>query len=259
MSIARILRNPRAGVVVPFVLLFGLWWTSARLGWIDPMILISPGAMGHALLDPEIQRQMAVGLGASIIRLAEGGAIGILVGFLLGLALAFFPTFDRLVGPSFHGFRQIALFAWIPLLTAWLGNGDAAKVAFIALAAFKPVTMGTYEGVRSVPDAYREIGHVFHFRWQTRLLRIVLPCALPAIVAGLQLAIIGAWLGAIGAEYLMGGLSEGIGTLVVGGREMMRMDIVFVGIFIIALIGLALNKVLHVSSRRALAWRGIDD
>jgi sulfonate transport system permease protein len=163
------------------------------------------------------------------------------------LALGLSPTADKLVGPSFHAFRQVALFAWIPLLTAWLGGGDLAKVVFIAMAAFKPVAMGTYEGVRGASTAHLEVGRVLRFSRTRVLLSIILPGARPAIVAGLQLALISSWLAAIGAEYLMGGIAAGVGSFVIAARERMLPDQVFIGVIAIAIVGVILNKAVRLA------------
>jgi sulfonate transport system permease protein len=163
---------------------------------------------------------------------------------LLGLSR---PT-DRAIGPSFHAVRQIAIFAWVPLLTAWFGNGESGKVVFIALGAFYPVVMGTYEGIRGVPPHLREIGQLYCFGPWRLLRRIVLPAAVPAIVGALQLALIFSWLATIGAEYLMGGASR-------GGREQLRTDIVLLGVTVIAASGYLLNTLLRAGSRRMLRWR----
>jgi sulfonate transport system permease protein len=115
--------------------------------------------------------------------------------------------------------------------------------------------MGTYEGIRGVPPHLREIGQLYCFGPWRLLRRIVLPAAVPAIVGALQLALIFAWLATIGAEYLMGGASRGIGTFVMGGREQMRTDIVLLGVAVIAVSGFLLNSLLRAGSRRVLRWR----
>lgn len=241
---------------VPVVGLFVAWGVAAQAGWVNPLMLPKLGELVSALGEPGVGDQLLAGLGASSVRLVFGGALGIAVGLALGGLLGLSKTADALAGPSFHAFRQVALFAWIPLLTAWLGGGDLAKIVFVALASFKPVVMGTYEGIRSAPPQYLDVGRVLCFSRRRTLARIVIPAALPAIVGGLQLALIYGWLATIGAEYLMGGIAEGVGSFVVAGREHLRMDEVFLGIITIAAVGLVLNKGLRWAGSRALRWKG---
>jgi len=242
------------GAVLPvFVLL--LWSAATCDGWVSTDVLVTPWRMLAPLGDASIRSDLIAGISASAVRFSEGALLGITLGLGLGVALGLSRPTDRAIGPSFHAVRQIAIFAWVPLLTAWFGNGDLGKVVFIALGAFYPVVMGTYEGIRGVPLHLREIGQLYCFGPWRLLRRIVLPAAVPAIVAALQLAIIFSWLATIGAEYLMGGASRGIGTFVMGGREQLRTDIVLLGVTVIAASGFLLNTLLRAGSRRLLRWR----
>ncbi|SDT85770.1 sulfonate transport system permease protein [Verrucomicrobium sp. GAS474] len=255
MSPAAALRHPFVRGLVPVALLLGLWQVSVALGWVGPLVLVSFPALFRAAADPAIGGALLDGLAASGLRLAEGASIGIAGGLFFGVGLGVSRLTDRVFGPGFHAFRQVAIFAWIPLLTAWFGNGDLSKIVFVALAAFGPVAMGAFEGVKNVPSSYVEVGRVLCFSRGRLLWRIVLPAAAPAIFTGLQLALIFSWFATVGAEYLIGGLTTGIGTLVMKGREEMRTDVVLLGIIAIALTGLGVNGLLRLLSRRLFAGR----
>ncbi len=79
--------------------------------------------------------------------------------FLLGLS----HGAERLLLPSFDFLKQIAIFAWIPLIAMWFGVGETAKIAFIALAAFTPVVVNTIDGIRGAPRHLLEVGAVLTF------------------------------------------------------------------------------------------------
>ncbi len=78
--------------------------------------------------------------------------LGIAFGLLLGLS----PLAARIAGPSFHAAKQIAVLAWIPIISVWFGFAETAKVVFVAVAAFVPVALNTIEGVASAPKAMVE-------------------------------------------------------------------------------------------------------
>lgn len=239
--------------VLPSLLLI-LWEVAARRGWVSSLILVPFEDLYRAALDPALRLSLFVGLGDTFTRLLQGSAIGIAAGLVFGGAMGLSPAFDRIMGPSFHAVRQVAIFAWIPLLTAWFGIGPACKVIFVAIAAFKPVVMGTYEGIRHVPTPYREVGRVLCFsRWKM-LFRIVLPSALPAIVTSLQLALIFSWVAAIGAEYVIGAMSGGIGAVVSTAQEHFRTDVVLLGVILISLVGILLNQGLRRIPRLLFRW-----
>ena len=254
---AAISRHPLFRGLLPVGLLLALWEVAVVRGWVGTNVLVSFGTLYETATTPEVRESFWSGLTASGVRLVEGASFGIAGGLLFGVGLGISRWSDRLFGPSFHAFRQVAVFAWIPLLTAWFGNGDLSKIVFVALASFGPVAMGAFEGVKNVPQSYLEVGRVLCFSRRRQLWRIVLPAAAPAIFTGLQLSLIFSWFATIGAEYLIGGMTQGIGTLVMQGREQMRPDLVLLGILLIALIGIGMNTALRLASRSLFKWRGL--
>jgi sulfonate transport system permease protein len=254
MSIAAIYHSPRFRALVPVVILLVLWWLATTYGWVSTLVLVPFEALGRAALDPETQRSLLVGLGSTFTRLVEGSLIGIVGGLVLGSAMGLSSAFDRIMGPSFHAVRQVAIFAWIPLLTAWFGNGDICKTVFVAIAASKPVVMGTYEGFRNVPKHYIEVGRVLCFSRSRMLRRVILPAAAPAIITSLQLSLIFSWFAAIGAEYVIGVMSGGIGSVVMAAQEHFRTDIVLVGVILISSVGILMNKILRRIPRYLFPW-----
>ena len=145
-------RVPRAlrGWVVPLLLL-ALWWAAVRFGWSTSPLLIAPAQVWRTGVEQVASGKVFAALGASLWRDLVGFAIGASAGLLIGALLGASRFAEKLIGPSFHTLKQISLFAWIPLLSVWFGLGDAAKVAFLSLAAFFPVVLNTFEGIRSVP------------------------------------------------------------------------------------------------------------
>ncbi len=246
--------RPVRGWVLPVLLLL-LWWAATRWGWSTSPLLVAPQKVWATAVAQVGTGKLFEALGASLWRdlvgFAIGGSAGLLVGALLGAS----RLAEKMVGPSFHTLKQISLFAWIPLLSVWFGLGDAAKVAFLSLAAFFPVVLNTFEGIRSVPADLLEVGRVLKFtRWQTWT-QVILPSASPSIFAGIHLGLIYAWLATLGAEYLLVS-GKGIGNTMIDGREHFQMDLVLFGVFVVGLVGFSLNWIASRIETRALAWRG---
>lgn len=243
----------RRGVVVPALLVFA-WWFVTRQRLVNEHLLVSPGKVLRTGVVFFQAGEIWAGLRASLARDAAGFSIGSLAGLALGAAMGASRLVDRLVGPSFHAMKNIALFAWIPLMSVWFGFGEPAKIAFISMCAFYPVVVNTYEGVRSVSREHVEVAQILRCgRW--RFLRdVVIPSASPSIFAGVHLALIYSWLGTMGAEYLLSA-GVGIGNLMVDGREQFRMDQVILGVGIIGLVGYALNVIASALEAHALRWR----
>lgn len=247
---------PRAlrGWVLPLLLLL-LWWLAVSLGWSKSPLLVPVSQVWHTAVEQTVSGELWRALRSSLWRDLLGFAIGASAGLIFGTVLGLSRLFESLLGPSFHTLKQISLFAWIPLLSVWFGLGDAAKVAFLSLAAFFPVVLNTFEGIRSVAPELIEVGRVFEFsRWQM-LRRVVLPSALPSVFAGIHLGLIYAWLATLGAEYLLVS-GQGIGNTLIDGREQFKMDLVLFGVIVVGLVGFALNWLASQLEHRLLAWRG---
>jgi sulfonate transport system permease protein len=236
------------GLVLPVVAVL-LWWLAVQQGWSQSGLLVSPAKVLDTAWDQLSSLPFWRELGASLARDVSGFAIGTGLGLILGCVLGLSPLFERLVGPSFNTFKQVSLFAWIPLISVWFGLGDVAKVVFLSLAALVPVVVNTCDGLRNVPPGLLEVARVYGFsRWQT-IVGVLLPAALPSIFTGIYLALVYAWLATIGAEYLLVS-GEGVGNLLIDGSEHFRMDLVLFGMVVIGVVGWTLNALARALERR---------
>lgn len=249
-----LLPKPLRGFALPAALLLA-WWAAARWGWSTSPLLVPPGKVWDTAVEQAASGQLLSALGASLRRDLIGFAIGTAGGLAFGAALGASRLFEKLAGPSFHTLKQISLFAWIPLLSVWFGLGDAAKVAFLSLAAFFPVVLNTFEGIRGVPPDLLEVARVLGFSRRQAWTRVILPAALPSIFAGIHLGLVYAWLATLGAEYLLVS-GQGIGNTMIDGREHFLMNLVLFGVIVVGLVGFSLNWLAGRAESHALAWRG---
>jgi sulfonate transport system permease protein len=241
------------GLALPLAVL-AVWYIATRYKLVNTFLLVRPDKVVTSAIQQFREGAIIAPLVASLTRDLLGFSFGSLIGLLVGGSTGVSRLADRLLGPSFHAAKQVALFAWLPLLSVWCGTGELAKVVFISLAAFYPIVLNTHEGVRSVAREYLEVAHVYRFtRWQT-ICRVIAPGALPSVFAGVQLALIYAWLGTLGAEYLLAA-APGIGNLMVEGRESFAMDKVLVGVILAGAVGATLNMIAGKFEQRALRWR----
>jgi sulfonate transport system permease protein len=242
------------GLVLPIAFLV-LWSLSARFDLVNSALLVSPLKVLATAWEQISSGRLLAALSASLAREATGFLIGTTAGLLLGALLGLSPLFNRIVGPSFNTFKQISLFAWIPLISVWFGLGDVAKVVFLSLAALVPVVVNTCDGIRTTPQGLLEVARVYGFtRWQT-ITQVVLPAALPAIFTGVYLALIYSWLATIGAEYLLVA-GRGIGNTLVEGSEHFKMDLVIFGMVVIGLVGWLMNASARALERKLSRWTG---
>lgn len=234
--------------------LFGIWQTACWRQWVDPAILVSPLAVLQTTLNGLLDGTLLGGMGLSLGRTVGGLALGGGLGFALGLLLGLSRISERLFGPTLAAIRQIAIFAWVPLLTAWFGLGELAKWVFVALAAFFPLFIATQRSVANLSPQLAEAAQVLRLSLWQRLRRLVLPGAAPGIFAGLRLSLIYAWLGTIGAEYFMPS-NGGIGSQMIGAQQLLRMDLIMAGMLLVGLTGALLNLIGQQIEIRATRWR----
>ena len=245
-----------SGATIPVILLLA-WTGAAHFGLLDVRLWSSPELVVLGGWVALRDGTLLAALGASLTRDITGFAIGAGAGLILGLLLARVRLADRLLSPTLNTVRQIALFAWVPFLSLWLGNDEAGRIAFIALAAFFPVLVNTHLGAAQVEARYLEVARTLCLRPYRVLLKVILPSAFPTILTGLRLGLIYAWLATIGAEYLFA-TTTGIGSMMMDARDLFRMDLVILGMAVIGGVGFALNALLSRIGHLPL-WRGIEE
>jgi sulfonate transport system permease protein len=245
---------PPAAIALLFPLtLLALWSVSAHFGWLPPQILPSPGEVWAALLDLARSGDLARNTGISLLRVVEGFAAGSFLGLLLGIAMGLSPKVEDYFKPLFTAFAQVPTLGWIPFLMLLVGIGEPLKVLVIAKAAFVPVALNTLSGIRAVPPIYAEVGALFRFnRWQL-LQKVVLPAAVPPIFTGLRYGLTHAWNALVAVELLAS--AEGLGYLLVWGRQMFWLDTMMGAMLIIGVVGFLLDRIMATCEARLQRWR----
>ncbi|WP_207281915.1 ABC transporter permease [Pseudomonas sp. FW300-N2F2] len=236
------------------LLLLSLWQVATQQAWVDANILVSPWLVLHTTVAGALDGSLSGALGTSLKRTLGGLLLGGGLGFAMGLWLGLSRRSERVLGPTLAALRQIAIFAWVPLLTAWFGLGELTKWVFIALAAFFPLLIATQRSVLNLSPQLSEAAQVLRLSLAQRLRRLILPGAAAGIFAGLRLSLIYAWLGTIGAEYFMPS-NGGIGSLMIGAQQLLRMDLIMSGMLLVGLTGAALNLIGQRIETRATRWR----
>ncbi|QGZ56791.1 ABC transporter permease [Paraburkholderia acidiphila] len=229
-------------------LLFLLWNVGCAHGWIAPQILPAPQRVYETFVDLAQSGELARNTLISLQRVLLGFAGGTVLGLLIGGALGLSRTLEAWVLPSFNALVQIPVLGWLPFLLLLVGVGEPLKYLLIAHAALVPVTLSTMQGFRQTPAALDEVARVFAYtRWQ-RIVRLVLPAAIPTLATGVRLAFTKAWLALVVVELVAS--SEGLGYLIVYGRQLFQLDLVMASVVVVGAVGLVINWLLDALERR---------
>ena len=230
-----------------------LWQLGAQFEWIQPQILPAPAVVARTFADLFATGELQDHLRISLVRVLCGFGLGTGLGLLLGVAMGLSTAVKEYLYPTFRLFAQVPSLGWLPLLMMVVGIDEALKIILISKAAFVPVALNTYNGLRSVPTSLIEVSRVFRFsRWQL-LRRVVFPAAFPPIWNGIRYGLTHAWLALVAVELLAS--SEGLGFLIVYGRQLFQLDVVLAAVVVVGGVGFALDKVLALVEGRLLRWR----
>ncbi|KUY84102.1 ABC transporter permease [Burkholderia sp. AW33-5] len=229
-------------------LLFALWTVGSARGWIAPQILPPPEQVADSLAELAASGDLARHTLISLQRVLVGFAAGTLLGFATGAALGLSRTLEAYVLPGFNALVQIPVLGWLPFLLLLVGVGEPLKYLLIAHAALVPVTMSTLQGFRQTPPALDEVARVFGYTRRQRIAHVVLPAAIPTLATGVRLAFTKSWLALVVVELVAS--SEGLGYLIVYGRQLFQLDLVMAAVIVVGAVGLAINRLLDALEAR---------
>jgi ABC-type nitrate/sulfonate/bicarbonate transport system permease component len=246
--------TPRRGAAVAaFVVVIALWEMASRAGWISPIFLPSPASVLAALQELIVSGTLWTHLGVSLGRLLMGWTLGTLCGLGAGLAIGIW-SLSRAIGlPVVSALFPIPKIALLPLLILWLGIGEASKVATIALGVFFPTTIAMFSAIDAVPRNLIRMAQSFNLPPVAVLRKIVLPGALPGILAGFRITASIALILLVSAEMI--GAEHGIGAFILQAGNLMQTDQLLAGVVILSLLGLVVGTGLTRLERWLLRWR----
>jgi sulfonate transport system permease protein len=240
------------GSVLPAVLLI-LWQWVSHQGDLASYIFVPLPKIWNSFTGLVASGELWANLNVSLLRTCSGLGIGVTLGVLVGTLMALSRLADRLIGPLYHGVRQVPLLGLVPLIGLWFGGEDFSKLLVVSLAAFYPTVLSTYEGLRQADRRYLEVGRLLKLSRTAIFTQILLPCATPSLFTGIAQALAFSWLASMGAELLFT-LGPGIGAMLLNGQTAGSMEIVIVGVMTIALIGYAMNASFRALARFFMPW-----
>lgn len=207
--------------------------------------LMQEGYKGRTLLEH---------MGVSLMRVGAGFVSGAVMGTGLGLAMGYWRRVDAAAAPFIEFLRPLPQLAYLVLLIVWLGIGETSKIAMLFLAALPVAAVAARDGVRNVPGERLSVARSLGAsEWQI-FAHVVLPSALPEVLVGARLATGIVYGTLIAAEIISG--ANGIGWMILDAGRFLRSDYVFVGILMIGLAGVVIDRLLVAIERRVVHWAG---
>lgn len=195
-------------------------------------------------------------LGASLSRVLTGFALAATLAIPFGICSGRIALINRALAGTIGGLRAVPGICWLPLALIWFGIGIKTTVFLVALAAFFPIYQNALTGARLVDPIYYQAGAMLGVSRLRGVFAILLPMAMPNIMAGLRLGLGIAWAYLVLGELT--GVPDGLGAVIMDARMAGQTAMILVGIILIAVIGrsgdwllVGLMRLCFKSARRA--------
>jgi len=188
----------------------------------------------------------------SLSRVAMGYTLAAIVGIAVGIAVGLNKALDRAFDPLFQFLRMVAPLAWVPIALVLFQNNQPAAIFVIFITSIWPILINTAEGVRQIPQDYRNVALVLQLSNRRFFTKVLIPSALPYIFTGLRISIGLAWLAIIAAEIVMPG-TPGIGFFIWDAYQNSYVSDIVLGVIWIGAIGLILDRFMTWLQRRISA------
>jgi NitT/TauT family transport system permease protein len=230
-----------ARTAFPFLVVALAWEITAHLG-VFPRKLFPPledvaaafvrltvaGILPHHVFD-------------TLVRLTLGFALAALAGVAIGIAMGRSRRAEDIFVPLISIGAPIPGIAYAPLFLLWFGLGNKSTVLLVAFVSAFPIIFNTWTGVKAVKEIWVRSAQAMGADNRRLFHHVILPGALPYILTGLRLGLAQAWRILVGVEMLAA-VPWGLGWMIFGAREFLNTDVMLAGVFVIGVIGLALEK-----------------
>ena len=233
--------------------LLALWWIVVVQT--QSLIFPTPLQVFTGMLKLAHDGSLWVHIGASLMRVATGFIMAVLIGVPMGLWMGRVDGVYRTLNPLFQILRPISPIAWIPLTILWFGVGNTSPVFLIFLASVFPLIVQTSAGVHTIEQRYLRAAENFGVSRSVLLRQVIFPAVLPEILVGMRVGLGVAWLVVVAAEMIAP--VSGLGYLIIDSRNAgSRYDLVIGVMIIIGLIGLLLDTGMRrLEQLKSIRWR----
>jgi len=228
------------------------WWLVTALGWVSPLFLPGPGAVGR-----ELARQLGDGIlwldvRASVYRITVGWLISTLIALPVGILMGNFRFFEGLLEPLIDLIRYMPAVAFVPLTILWLGVDDSQKFAILFIGTFFQQVLMLMDNVKNVQFDLIQVSYTFGLsKWEV-LWHVVLRAALPGIWDTLRITLGWAWTYLVVAELVAANV--GLGYRIMRAQRFLQTDSIILGILVIGLLGLVTDYAFKLSYRLLFPW-----
>jgi ABC-type nitrate/sulfonate/bicarbonate transport system permease component len=246
--------SPNAIRTLSVAVFFAIWEYFGR--HMDPIFMAPPSAIFEAAVELMRSGVLRKAMVQSLWPFAVGLVLTVVFGILIGIVIAQWRLLEYVLDPFINALYAIPRIALVPLIILWAGLEFTGKVAILVSVAVFPIIVNTYSGIRDVRGSMLEIGRAYGATDTQIFFKIILPAAIPFIMAGIRLSVGLAIIGIIVAEFFTA--ISGLGGMIVEYANVFATAKLFVPIIVIALVGVVLTELVQWAERRLSRWRTLE-
>ena len=234
--------------------LLAAWQLVLMAGFGDRRFIPAPSDIAVRFVQMVASGELALHTAVTLWRIAAGYVIGAVPAVAIGLLMAMFRPVRLFFDPLIAALFPIPKVALMPLLLLAFGFGDASKIALVAIAVFFPVIVNTYVGAANIDKIYWDVAKNYGASQTVLFTRVVFFGALPMIFAGLRIALAVSFIVLVAAEFVA--TKAGIGYLIWNSWELLQVDVMFVGIVTVGILGLISSALFQEIERKVDSVEG---
>jgi len=232
---------------------FFLLWEIASGRWIEPFLVSSPSRIFWALIAGFRDGDMLQHTWVTFEEIAIGFPVGAISGIALGYAFGRSRFLAEIFEPIIVALNGIPRTAVAPLFIVWLGIGLWSKVGVVFLLTFFLNFFNTYTGMRQMDHEYVDLASLMGVKGWKLSFKVIFPAISPYVFTGIRTSIPFAVIGAIVGEFVAA--TEGVGFFIRMSAGIFKTADVFVGIIVLMIMVIVLDKIAEAVERRALRWQ----
>jgi NitT/TauT family transport system permease protein len=244
----------------PWAVIIAVWEWAAAAGWSGAVLFPPPSSFIRYAIESDFR----VGFGgdamtipgaivASALRVLAGLAIGFAAAVVTGILIAASRTVSDLVLPVVRGLAPIAPIAWIPLGIVLFGIGNPTAVFVVFMGVYFILTISTVVAVRAVDERLIKTARSYGASKAQVWTRVIFPSVLPQVFTMLRINFFAAWMAVLAAEMV--GLKNGLGMMIILGREMFNTKLILLGMCMVGATGYFVDALLVQIQRKILWWQ----
>ncbi|BBN97874.1 ABC transporter permease [Sporolactobacillus terrae] len=240
------------GTILSFVFVLLVWQVMSSFHIVQTTFLPSPEFVFNTFIQLITSTDYWADIGISFYRVFMGFLLAAIIGVPLGILAGTFKITESLIIPLSEFIRYMPAPAFIPLIMVWAGIGETAKILIIFIGSFFQLIIMVADDTKAVNEDLIHASYTLGANRRMALIRVILPAVLPRLFSTLRLIMGWAWTYLVVAELVAA--DSGLGYSIMKAQRFMNTDVIFVGILVIGLLGLIIDRLFVVLNRVLFPW-----